>query len=116
MLKNRVITMHSLKAVYKGFEFGLVSLCSLSLSLSLSLSRPKYGKGVFRWRNRGNPLPLLHKLLFSISSKGYFICTSQLDNTYHDLWYTSRATLAGKIFKNVFTFNDRPVECLAIRN
>ena len=33
---------------------------------------------------RGKPLPTPHGLLFSISSKGYFICTShRQDNTYH---------------------------------
>ena len=38
---------------------------------------------------KGNPLPP-HRLLFQISSKGYFICT------YHGLCYTSREALAGK--------------------
>ena len=45
---------------------------------------------------RGNPLPPLHGLLFSIISKGYFICTiHRQDGTYHDLCYTIRGTLAG---------------------
>ena len=44
---------------------------------------------------RGNPLPP-HRLLFSIDSKGYFICTiPRQDNTYHGLCYTCRAALAG---------------------
>ena len=32
-------------------------------------------KGLVTQRMRGNSLPLLHGLLFSISSKGSFICT-----------------------------------------
>ena len=45
---------------------------------------------------RGNPLSQ-HWLLFSISSKGAFICIiPQQDNTYHGLCYTSRGGLAGK--------------------
>ena len=47
---------------------------------------------------RGNPLPSLHlcELLFSISSKGSFICTIlHTDSTYHGCWYTSRGALAG---------------------
>ena len=44
---------------------------------------------------RGNPLPP-HRLLFPISSKGSFICTSlRQDNTYHSLCYTSHGALAG---------------------
>ena len=44
---------------------------------------------------RGNPLPP-HRLLFPISSKGYFICIiHRHDNTYHGLCYTSRRALAG---------------------
>ena len=45
---------------------------------------------------RGKPLPP-HALLFSISRKGCFICTSshRQDNTYHSLCYTSRGALAG---------------------
>ena len=42
---------------------------------------------------RRNPLPP-HRLLFSFSSKGSFICIRQ-DNTYHRLCYTSRGALAG---------------------
>ena len=42
---------------------------------------------------RGNPLPS-HRLLFPISSKGYFISHRQ-DNTYHGLCYISRGALAG---------------------
>ena len=45
---------------------------------------------------RGHPLPP-QRLLFPISSKGSFICTShRQDSTYHSLCYTSRgALLAG---------------------
>ena len=44
---------------------------------------------------KGNPLPP-HRLLFPISSKGSFICTShRQDSTYHGLCYTSRGSLAG---------------------
>ena len=44
---------------------------------------------------RGNPLPS-HRLLFPISSKGYFICPShRQDSTYHGLCYASRGALAG---------------------
>ena len=44
---------------------------------------------------RENRLPP-HGLLFSINSKGSFICTShRQDNTYHGLCYTSRGALAG---------------------
>ena len=44
---------------------------------------------------KGNPLPP-HGLLFSIDSKGSFICTShRQDNTYHGLCYTSHGALAG---------------------
>ena len=45
-------------------------------------------------RERGNPLPP-HRLLFSISSKGSFICIIPQDNTYHGLCYTSCGALAG---------------------
>ena len=46
-------------------------------------------------RERGNPLPP-HELLFSINSKGSFICIIRSqDNTSHGLCYTSRGTLAG---------------------
>ena len=44
----------------------------------------------------GNPLPALHVVLFSISSKGSFICTIP-HSTYHGLCYTSREALAGTI-------------------
>ena len=45
---------------------------------------------------RGNPLPPLPGLLFSISSKITFICTDhRQDNTYQGLCYTSRGALAG---------------------
>ena len=44
---------------------------------------------------KGNPLPP-HRLLFLISSKCSFICTThRQDNTYHGLCYTSRGALAG---------------------
>ena len=44
---------------------------------------------------RGNLLPP-HGLLFSINSKGSFICTiHRQDSTYHSLCYTSRGALAG---------------------
>ena len=37
-------------------------------------------------REKENPLPPLHRLLFPISSKYYFVCTiHRLDSTYHDL-------------------------------
>ena len=44
---------------------------------------------------RGNPLPP-HRLLFTISSKSSFIdfLSHRLDNTYHNLCYTSRGALA----------------------
>ena len=43
-----------------------------------------------------NPLPTLHGVLFSISSKGLLYATShRLDSTYNDLCYTSRGALAG---------------------
>ena len=46
-------------------------------------------------RERGNPLPP-HRLLFSIGSKGSFICIiPDRKNTYHGLCYTSRGALAG---------------------
>ena len=41
---------------------------------------------------KGNPLPP-HRLLFTINSKGSFICRQ--DSTYHSLCYTSRGALAG---------------------
>ena len=45
---------------------------------------------------RGNPLPP-HRLQFSISSKGSFICITPFDRITHttDLFYTSRGALAG---------------------
>ena len=44
---------------------------------------------------RGKPV-LPHRLLFPISSKGSFICTThRQDNTYHSLCYTSRGALVG---------------------
>ena len=44
---------------------------------------------------RGHQLPP-YRLLFPISSKGSFICTShRQDSTYHSLCYTSRGALAG---------------------
>ena len=43
---------------------------------------------------RENPLPP-HGLLFPISSKGSFICTTTENRTYHGICYTSRGTLAG---------------------
>ena len=42
-------------------------------------------------RERGNLLPP-HGLLFSINSKGSFICITQ-DSTYHNVCYTSRGAL-----------------------
>ena len=44
-----------------------------------------------------NSIVTAHGLLFSISSKGSFICIIQdrQDNTYHDLCNTSRGALAG---------------------
>ena len=42
---------------------------------------------------RGNPLPPLHGLLFSISSKGSFICT--IPQTGYSLCYPIRGALAG---------------------
>ena len=46
--------------------------------------------------DRGNPLPS-HGLLFSINSKGSFICTIHRQvSTYHGLYYTSHGSLAGK--------------------
>ena len=47
---------------------------------------------------KGNPLPP-HRLLFTITNKGYFICTipqTGQDRTYHSICYTSRGTLAGR--------------------
>ena len=45
---------------------------------------------------RENLLPPLQGLFFPISSKGYFICNTPIqDSTYHDFWYTSLAALAG---------------------
>ena len=44
---------------------------------------------------KGNPLPP-HRLLFTINSKGYFICTiPQTGYTYLGICYTSRGTLVG---------------------
>ena len=44
---------------------------------------------------RENPLSL-HELLFLISSKGSFICTThRQESTYYGLCYTSRGTLPG---------------------
>ena len=46
--------------------------------------------------DRGNPLPLLHGLLFFISSNVLLYARShRQDNTYHDLCYTFRQALAG---------------------
>ena len=42
---------------------------------------------------RGNLRPPLHRLFFSISNKGSFICT--ILQTFHGLCYTSRGALAG---------------------
>ena len=47
---------------------------------------------------RENPLPP-HGLLFTISSRGYFILYAsslRQDDTYHGLCYTSYGSLAGK--------------------
>ena len=52
--------------------------------------RQTYNKGPLS--ERGNPLPS-HRLLFLISSKGYFICTERI--AHQSLYYTSRGALAG---------------------
>ena len=43
----------------------------------------------------GNPLPPLHRLLFPISSKGFFYMYHPTDRTdiYHSFCYTSRVAL-----------------------
>ena len=48
---------------------------------------------------RGNQLPPLFRLLFPISSKGYFICAIPYiqDSIYYCLCYTSRGAQAGTI-------------------
>ena len=53
---------------------------------------------------RRNPLPP-HRLLFPISSKGYFICIRQ-DNTYHGHCYASRGALAGTSIRQDNTYSD----------
>ena len=59
---------------------------------------------------RGNPLPP-HGLLFSINSKGSFICTIHIqDNTCHGLCYTSRGALAGTRNSSIGPPVQRPFE------
>ena len=43
---------------------------------------------------KGNLMPALYKLLFSISSQGSFLCTTPQGSTYHGLCYTSQGALA----------------------
>ena len=87
--------------------FGLVVSFSMTKKTMLSYTFSKRRKGMLyltthsirlygvaqivknhSYSERGNPLPPLYRLLFTISSNGSFICTTQ-NHTYHGLLHQS---------------------------